>query len=282
MRLASAVWMPSFSPRKPHSAQITHPGGVDPPVVSGDGTRRNGPKARSERISGWCRLGRERRELAQCREPRERLALELTHALAGQIELVTDRLERPRLPLEPEPQLENPPFPLWKRIESPPDALAPQRLLGLLKRIRCLAVGEQVAELALVVGSDRLIQRNRRVSGAERLVDVLNREAGCLGELLLRRLATELDLESARSTRQLLLALDDVHGDPDRAGVIRDCALHRLADPPGRVGRELEAAAPVELLDRAVQAERPLLDQIEEWHSQAAIALRDRDDEPQV
>jgi hypothetical protein len=86
---------------------------------------------------------------------------------------------------------------------------------------------------------------------------VLDRQAGRLGELVLRRLAAELDLEPARRARQLLLALDDVHRDADRARVVRDRALHRLADPPGRVRRELVAAAPVELLDGAVEAEVP-------------------------
>ena len=64
--------------------------------------------------------------------------------------------------------------------------------------------------------------------------------------------------------------------------MVRDRALHRLADPPGRVGRELVAAAPVELLDRAVQAERSFLDQVEERHAETAIALGDRHDETQV
>src|SRR4029079_1715660 len=40
--------------------------------------------------------------------------------------------------------------------------------------------------------------------------------------------------------------------------------------------------APVELLDGAVETERPLLDQVEERHAEAAIALRDRDDEAEV
>ena len=62
-------------------------------------------------------LGRERRELAQCREPRQRLALELAYTLARQIELVADRLERPRLALEAEPQLQDPPLPFGQRIE---------------------------------------------------------------------------------------------------------------------------------------------------------------------
>ncbi len=64
--------------------------------------------------------------------------------------------------------------------------------------------------------------------------------------------------------------------------MIRNGALNRLADPPRRVRRELVATAPVELLDGAVEAERSLLNQIEERHAQAAIALCDRDDKAEV
>ena len=64
--------------------------------------------------------------------------------------------------------------------------------------------------------------------------------------------------------------------------MIRHGALHRLADPPRRVRRELEPAAPVELLDGAVEPERALLDEVEERHAEAAVALRDRHDEPEV
>jgi hypothetical protein len=64
--------------------------------------------------------------------------------------------------------------------------------------------------------------------------------------------------------------------------VVRDRALHRLPDPPRRVRRELVAPPPVELLDRAVQPERALLDQVEERNAQAAVALRDRHDQPEV
>src|SRR5947199_8886328 len=98
-----------------------------------------------------------RGEAGQC------LALELADALPRQVELVPDRLERPRLALEPEPQLEDPPLALGQRVECLADALAPKRLLGLVKRISRLAVGEQVAELALVVRADRLVQRDRRM-----------------------------------------------------------------------------------------------------------------------
>jgi hypothetical protein len=64
--------------------------------------------------------------------------------------------------------------------------------------------------------------------------------------------------------------------------VVRNRPLHRLPDPPRRVGGELVSAAPVELLDGAVQPERSLLDEIEERNTETAVALRDRHDEAQV
>src|SRR4051794_39452063 len=221
-------------------------------------------------------------ELAESRQAGQSLALELPDALARQVELMADRLERPRLAVEAEAQLEDAAFPLRKGVESAPHALAAERLLGLLERVGGLAVCEEISELALVVGTNRLVERDRRLGCPERLVDVLNREAGGLGELLLRRLASELHLEPARGPAELLLPLDDVDGHADRARVVRDRALHGLADPPGRVRRELVAAAPIELLDGAVQAERPLLDQVEERHAEAAVALGDGDDEAEV
>src|SRR5262245_46055825 len=225
---------------------------------------------------------RDRAELAQRRQTRQRLGLELPDTLARQVELVADRLQRPRLALEAEPQLEDAPLALGESVECLAHALAAERLLRLVERVGGLAVREEVTELALVVGADRLVQRHRCVSRAERRVDVLHRQARRLGQLVLRRLAAELDLEPARCARELLLALDHVHRHADRAGVIRDGALHRLSDPPGCVGRELEAAAPVELLDGAVQPQRSLLDQVEERNAEPAIALRNRDDEPEV
>src|SRR5215212_9360982 len=202
------------------------------------------------------RSGGDGNHVAEGRETRERLALQLPHPLAGQVELVTDRLERPRLAFEAEAQLEDPPLALGQRVERLAHALPAKRLLRLVERVDGLAVGEEIAELALVVGADGLVQGHGRLRGAERLVDVLERQARCLGELFLRRLAPELHLEPARGARQLLLPLDDVHRHADRARVVCDRALHRLADPPGRVRRELVAATPVELLDCAVEPER--------------------------
>ena len=65
-------------------------------------------------------------------------------------------------------------------------------------------------------------------------------------------------------------------------GLVGDRSSDGLADPPGRVRRELEALDVVELLDRPHQAEVALLDEVEEEHPPAHVALRDRHDEPQV
>jgi hypothetical protein len=65
-------------------------------------------------------------------------------------------------------------------------------------------------------------------------------------------------------------------------GLIGQGARDRLADPPGRVGGELEALAIVELLGRTYQPERSLLNQVEEGQALVAVVLGDRDDEAEV
>src|SRR6266508_3474871 len=116
---------------------------------------------------GWRRRQRmaelrgcDRGKVANRCQAREGLALELPDALPRQIQLVADRLECPGLALEAEPQLEDAPLALGQGVERPAHALAPERLLRLVERIRGLAVCEQVAELALVVGADALVERD--------------------------------------------------------------------------------------------------------------------------
>ena len=69
---------------------------------------------------------------------------------------------------------------------------------------------------------------------------------------------------------------------PDCARLVGERPRDRLADPPGRVGRELESLAVVELLGRAHQPERALLDQVQERQALVAVVLGDRDDQTQV
>ena len=59
-------------------------------------------------------------------------------------------------------------------------------------------------------------------------------------------------------------------------------ARARLANPPGGVGREFVAAAPVEFLDRAHQADIAFLDQIHQRQAAIDVAARDPGDQPQI
>ena len=101
-------------------------------------------------------------------------------------------------------------------------------------------------------------------------------------DLVVRRLAAALGAQLALGAHDLVQLLDDVDRHADRARLVGERPRDRLADPPRRVRRELVALAPVELLGRAHEADRPLLDQVEERQALVAVALRDRDDEPQV
>src|SRR5262245_30519972 len=144
-----------------------------------------------------------------------------------------------------------------------------QRLLGedlgraLVRRLRAL-VGDELAELRLLLVADRLLERHRRLRRALDRVDLLGIDAGDLGDLLGARLAAELGDELALGTADLVELLDHVHGDADRARLVGERTRDRLPDPPRRVGRELEALAVVELLRRSDEAQRPLLDEVEE------------------
>jgi hypothetical protein len=68
----------------------------------------------------------------------------------------------------------------------------------------------------------------------------------------------------------------------DRSSLVGERPRDCLANPPRRVGRELEAEAPVELLHGANQAEVPLLDQVEQRDARLRVVTRDRHHEPEV
>ena len=73
-----------------------------------------------------------------------------------------------------------------------------------------------------------------------------------------------------------------MHGDADGARLVGDRAGDRLPNPPGGIGRELVAAAVLELVDRLHQADIAFLDQVEELQAAVGVFLGDGDDEAQV
>ena len=162
------------------------------------------------------------------------------------------------------------------------DVLAAERQRRGVERGLGRLVRDEVAERALLLLADRLLERDGELRHAQDLAHLVGRHLELLGDLLRPRLATEALHELTLDVDDLVELLDHVHRDADRARLVGDRARDRLPDPPGRVRRELEALAVVELLDRADQAERALLDQVEEGEAAAEVPLRDRDDEAQV
>src|SRR4051812_10659913 len=213
----------------------------------------------------------------------QRLVLDLADPLARDIERAAHLVERARvLAAEPVAQLEHAALAVREVLER----LA-QRLLGedlggaVIRRLRAL-IGDELAELRLLLVADRLLERYRRLRRALDRVDLVGLDAGHVGDLLRRRLAAQLGDELALRAADLVQLLDYVYRDADRARLVGERAGDRLADPPRRVGRELEALAVVELLGGAHEAERALLDQVEERQPLVAVVLRDRDHEAQV
>ena len=90
--------------------------------------------------------------------------------------------------------------------------------------------------------------------------------------------------EPALDGLQLAHAVADVHGQAHGAALLGHRAADGLANPQRGVGGEAEAAAVVELLHRAHEPDRALLDQVQQRHPGvlALEALGEMDDEPQV
>ena len=115
-----------------------------------------------------------------------------------------------------------------------------------------------------------------------RLAHLVERQAEALRKLLLGRLAPELLPHLPGQPPQPGGGLDHVHRNANRRRRVGDRAGDRLADPPGRIGRELEAPAVVELVHALHQPDIALLDQVQELEAPVPVPLGDRDHEPQV
>ena len=81
-------------------------------------------------------------------------------------------------------------------------------------------VGDELAELGLLLVADRLLERDRRLRGALDRVDLVGLDARDVGDLLGGRLAAELRDELALGAADLVQLLDDVDRDADRARLV--------------------------------------------------------------
>src|SRR5689334_24704028 len=108
-----------------------------------------------------------------------------------------------------------------------------QRLLGedlrgaVVRRLGPL-VGDELAELGLLLVADRLLERDRRLRRALDRVDLLALDAGDLGDLLRGGLAAQLGDELALGATDLVELLDDVDRDANGPRLVGERASDRL------------------------------------------------------
>ena len=214
----------------------------------------------------------------------QRLLLNLAHALPRQAVAIADLLQRElRRPFEPEAEAKHVLLSLAEAREQTLERRDRARATDLLVGQRRRAIDDEIAELRLAVGAHGRLQREGLGRDVGRRAHLLQREAAVTRDLVLRRLLSGVARrELALRARDLVLRLDHVHRHANRLALIRERARHLLLDPPRRIRAESVAAAVVELVDGAHQADVPLLDQVEQIEARHVEALRDLHDEAHV
>src|SRR5690242_12134827 len=211
------------------------------------------------------------------------LRLDLPDALARDVERAADLLEGVLGAVaDAEAHLEDLLLAGRQRLQHPARLILEVRHQDRLDRREDLPVLDEVAQMRILLLADRSLERDGLLRDLHDLADLRDGHVHPLRDLLGVRLAAELLHERPRRARQLVDRLDHVDRDADRARLVRDRARDRLPDPPRRVGRELVAALVLELVDRAHEADVPLLDQVEELEPAVHVALGDRHDEAEV
>ena len=183
---------------------------------------------------------------------------------------------------EAEAQLDDLAFAVCKAVEDLVKLLSEHRLGSCLRRSDSAGILDEVAELGVLFLADRRLERDRLLGDLLDLADTFCRHVHLLADLFRCRVATQILQELALDTDELVDGLDHVDRNADRACLVGDSAGDGLTDPPRRVRRELEALRVVELLDSTDEAKVAFLDEVEEEHAAAHIALCDGDDETQV
>src|SRR5206468_2192582 len=140
----------------------------------------------------------------------EGLQLDLADTLAGEAEPAADLLERLRLGIvQPVPEDQNLALAVRERHQGRGERLRTERDLDLFLRQR-IVPRDEIAEHRVLLLADGLIERRGRARGGTNLVRLLDRERRFLGDLVERRLASELRPERALGAVHLLQALDAV------------------------------------------------------------------------
>src|SRR5262249_52337122 len=187
----------------------------------------------------------------------QRLRFDLADAFAGDCEMLADLFERMLAAVRPQ-------------TEAHLDDLLLARSQGLQNflsdftevdvddgfgRVLDGLIFDEIAEVRILLFTDRSLQRNRLLGDLQDFSDLRRRDVHLLGDLFRGRFTAELLDQRARGADQLVDRFDHMHRDANGAGLIGDSSSDRLADPPRRIGRELVTASVLELVNGFHQAD---------------------------
>src|SRR5262245_20930206 len=153
---------------------------------------------------------------------------------------------------------------------------------GRLCRVGRPPILDEACYCGLAVIPDGSLERDRLLGDLQGLANLPRGHINPASELFVGRLAAKLLDHQPLGPENLVYDLDHVDRHPDRSALVSYRSSNGLPDPPGSIGRELVAAAPVEFLDGAHQPDIAFLNQVEEVQAAVDVVLCDRDHQPEV
>ena len=162
----------------------------------------------------------------------ERLRLDLADTLTRDIEFLADFLKRAcTAVIQTEPQAEDLLLSLRQRSQHL-DELLLQKCEGCgIRRDRNVVILNKVSEMAVLLLTDRRLERDRLLRDLQDLTDTLYGHIHLFRDFLRGRLAAEFLKELSGHTDQLVDRLDHMDRNTDRPRLIRDRSRDRLAEP---------------------------------------------------
>src|SRR6266567_8932787 len=211
------------------------------------------------------------------------LSFDLANAFAGHMELFAHLFQGTAAAIiQAKAQLQHLALALGQAIEHILHLLFEQLMAGGIRRRQGRVILDEIAEMTIIFLADRRLQAHRFLADLDDLPHFLSSNIHLLSNLFGRWFAPKILQQAAADANQAVDRLHHVHGDTNRASLIRARATTGLADPPGSVRAELVALGIVKLLYRSDQADIALLDQIQQAHATADVLFRHTDDETQI
>src|SRR5215468_1600363 len=213
----------------------------------------------------------------------QRLSFNLANALACDGKHLADFFEGALITvLKPETHADDAFLARTERLQHGGHLLVEAQVHGCLGWRDYSLVFDEITQVRVLLFTDGSLEGYGCLSNLARLAHFFDGHVQPLGQLLRSGLAAKLLNELASALSKLVDDLDHVNGHTDGARLVRDGARDGLANPPGGVGGELVAAAPVELVGASHESEIALLDQVQKLKAMLGVFLGDGDDQAKV